>query len=88
MSADSKDIRKTAAEAAEAFRPHSSECGGNEEEVAATVASPENLFLMDDEEFGMHGLVANMAEGLMMPPPRYTDDVEMDADVSLWSYSI
>ncbi|KAI3471097.1 hypothetical protein Pfo_027760 [Paulownia fortunei] len=90
-SANAKDIQKTAAEAAEAFRPQLSESGGNAkvEVAAATVASPENLFFMDEEVlFGMHGLLTNMAEGLMLPPPQYSDDVEINADVSLWSYSI
>ncbi|EYU19512.1 hypothetical protein ABFS82_06G112700 [Erythranthe guttata] len=98
-SADAKDIQKTAAEAAEAFRPQSSsDSGGDAREETAVAAnnytaSPENMYFMDEEMmFGMHGLVDNMAEGLMMMPPRhhqYTDDdVEMDADVSLWSYSI
>ncbi|KAL7147515.1 hypothetical protein ABFS83_06G112300 [Erythranthe nasuta] len=98
-SADAKDIQKAAAEAAEAFRPQSP--AASEDAAAApaynmaAASSPENsMYFMDDEEvmmFGMHGLVADMAEGLMMmPPPHhqyYTDDVEMDADVSLWSYS-
>ncbi|KAL8050942.1 hypothetical protein ABFX02_06G113200 [Erythranthe guttata] len=97
-SADAKDIQKTAAEAAEAFRP--SDSGGDAREETTTAAaannytaSPENMYFMDEEMmFGMHGLVDNMAEGLMMMPPphhhQYSDDVGMDADVSLWSYSI
>ncbi|KAK6135295.1 hypothetical protein DH2020_030937 [Rehmannia glutinosa] len=62
-----------------------------EEDAGAAVESPENddVFYMDEEAvFGMHGLLANMAEGLMLPPPQYSDDVEVDADVSLWSFSI
>ncbi|EYU19515.1 hypothetical protein ABFS82_06G112400 [Erythranthe guttata] len=100
-SADAKDIQKTAAEAAEAFRPQSSSDSGSDarEETATPAAaannytaSPENMYFMDEEMmFGMHGLVDNMAEGLMMMPPphhhQYSDDVGMDADVSLWSYS-
>ncbi|KAH6783884.1 C-repeat/DRE binding factor 2 [Perilla frutescens var. hirtella] len=71
-SADAKDIQKAAAEAAEAFRPQ-----------------PENVWFEDEEEvFGMHRLLANMAEGMMLPPPHYTDDVEVNADVSLWSFLI
>ncbi|KAL7108446.1 hypothetical protein ACP275_06G112600 [Erythranthe tilingii] len=96
-SADAKDIQKAAAEAAEAFRPQTPAVS-EEATVAAynmaAAASPENnMYFMDDQEvmmFGMHGLVADMAEGLMMMPPphhHYSDDVEMDADVSLWSYS-
>ncbi|KAK6117569.1 hypothetical protein DH2020_048697 [Rehmannia glutinosa] len=88
-SADPKDIQKTAAEAAEAFRP-SEEEEAAEISAAASTASQENMFSMDEEVgFGMHGLLTDMAEGLMLPPPlQYSDDVETNADVSLWSYSI
>ncbi|KAK6117583.1 hypothetical protein DH2020_048675 [Rehmannia glutinosa] len=87
-SADPKDIQKTAAEAAEAFRPSEEEAA--EASAAASAASQENMFSMDEEiGFGMHGLLTDMAEGLMLPPPpQYSDDVETNADVSLWSYSI
>lgn len=75
-SADVKDIQKAAKDAAEAFRPR-------------PASSPENVcFVDEEEEFWMHRLVANMAEGMMLPPPRYTDEVELDADMSLWSYLI
>ncbi|CAA0809492.1 Dehydration-responsive element-binding protein 1D [Striga hermonthica] len=94
-SADAKDIQRAASAAAEAFRPKAAGGGKVEEEekgaAAAGMGSPENesVFFMDEEAvFGMHGLLANMAEGLMLPPPRYVDDLEVDADVSLWSYSI
>ncbi|KAK6117585.1 hypothetical protein DH2020_048664 [Rehmannia glutinosa] len=89
-SADAKDIQKTAAEAAEAFRPSDLVDEAVEEEAEAvaadaSAASPENMFTMDEEmEFGMHGLMADMAEGLMMPPPpgpsQYSDDLESIAD--------
>ncbi|GER34976.1 dehydration-responsive element-binding protein 1B [Striga asiatica] len=96
-SADAKDIQRAAASAAEAFRPKAAGGRKGEEEeeeegaAAAGVGSPENepVFFMDEEAvFGMHGLLANMAEGMLLPPPRYVDDLEVDADVSLWSYSI
>ncbi|KAK6117570.1 hypothetical protein DH2020_048698 [Rehmannia glutinosa] len=91
-SSDAKDIQKAAAEAAEAFRPSELDDVATEEAaVEAVTESPENMFGMEDEMgFGMNGLMADMAEGLMMPPPQiqYTDDVEFSADVSLWSYSI
>nr|AHH86060.1 CRT/DRE-binding factor 2 [Avicennia marina] len=89
-STDAKDIQKAAAEAAEAFRPQALESGEEaKEETAAAVGSQENEMFVDEEAvFGMHGLLDDMAEGLMLPRPRYCNDVEVDADVSLWSYSI
>nr|AKF15858.1 dehydration-responsive element-binding protein 1D [Coffea canephora]AKF15864.1 dehydration-responsive element-binding protein 1D [Coffea canephora]AKF15865.1 dehydration-responsive element-binding protein 1D [Coffea canephora]AKF15866.1 dehydration-responsive element-binding protein 1D [Coffea canephora]AKF15868.1 dehydration-responsive element-binding protein 1D [Coffea canephora] len=100
-SPEPKHIQKAAAEAAEAFRPSES-CDGvssvafgddaNKEECGS-VAFPENVFFMDEEAvFGMPGLIANMAEGLMLPPPQcgVGDDLELEAnaDMFLWSYSI
>ncbi|KAL2454499.1 Dehydration-responsive element-binding protein 1D [Abeliophyllum distichum] len=87
-STDAKDIQKAAAEAAKAFGQPSSESDTREEAIAI---SPENVFYTDEEAlFGMPGLIENMAEGLMLPPPYCmdTDDVDAYADVSLWSYSI
>ncbi|KAK4431537.1 Dehydration-responsive element-binding protein 1D [Sesamum alatum] len=82
-SADAKDIRKAAAAAAEAFRPHPLESSGDE------TREEDEVWFMDEEAvLGMHGLLDEMAEGLMMPPPQYIHDVEIVADVSLWSYSI
>ncbi|CAN0902679.1 Dehydration-responsive element-binding protein 1B [Linum grandiflorum] len=91
-SADSKGIQKAAARAAEAFRP-----------MEGTVVSEgvegdrERVVYMDEEDvFGMPGILASMAEGMLLPPPPPPlgeDSVEEDyndmaADVSLWSYSI
>lgn len=66
------------------------------DEVVTTTAvgTPENVFFMEDDEafFDMPGLLADMAEALMLPPPQCgvdrSYDVDLDADVSLWSYSI
>ncbi|CAK9135227.1 unnamed protein product [Ilex paraguariensis] len=105
-SAEAKDIQQAAAEAAEAFRPSKTDGsvvvsadddhGYNKEESVMTL-SEENMFDMDEEAvFRMPELLANMAEGLMLPPPPHCwvaegygrDGLEFDADVSLWSYSI
>ncbi|KAF3644697.1 Dehydration-responsive element-binding protein 1D [Capsicum chinense] len=88
-SSDTKDIQKAAAEAAEAFRPLKLE-GISKESSSST---PESMFFMDEEAlFCMPGLLTNMAEGLMLPPPQCAeigDHVETaDADTPLWSYSI
>uniref|UniRef100_A0A803PQX9 AP2/ERF domain-containing protein n=1 Tax=Cannabis sativa TaxID=3483 RepID=A0A803PQX9_CANSA len=98
VSLDPKDIQKAASEAAEAFRP----VGLAEESVkkkrtattATSETTPENVFCLDDEVFGMPGLLTNMAEAMLLSPPHYmdqhyysSDDVDICADVSLWSYS-
>ncbi|XP_070024696.1 dehydration-responsive element-binding protein 1A-like [Nicotiana sylvestris] len=93
-STDAKDIQKAAAEAAEAFRTSEAEnmpeySGEDSKEVNST---PENMFYMDEEAlFCMPGLLANMAEGLMLPPPQCSqigDHMEDDFDMPLWGYSI
>ncbi|KAL7003278.1 basic helix-loop-helix protein [Sarracenia purpurea var. burkii] len=63
-----------------------------------TAKMPGREFFMDEEAiFAMPAFLANMAEGLMLPPPPphcaggdgYDEDgVEFHDDVSLWSYSI
>lgn len=104
-SREPKDIQKAAAEAAEAFRPAEFEelagkSARNRNRTAVTEAvtesvTAENVYYMYDEaDFGMPGLLANMAEGMLLPPPHCIggaygeDDMEVDADVSLWSHSI
>ena len=65
--------------------------------VAATATAvavemeEEGVFFMDEEAvFGMPGLLANLAEGMLLPPPHCYDgdDMGTDTDMSLWSYSI
>ncbi|XP_021826871.1 dehydration-responsive element-binding protein 1A-like [Prunus avium] len=95
-SANAKDIQTTASKAAEAFRPSvegSDEVSGDTAVPASeSTSASEQVFYMDEEAvFGMPGLLTNMAEGMLLPPPLYTgddDDVEFYADVPLWSHSI
>ncbi|KAM3709459.1 hypothetical protein ACJW31_02G173600 [Castanea mollissima] len=59
--------------------------------VAVEMEEEEGVFFMDEEAvFGMPGLLANLAEGMLLPPPRCYDgdDLGTDTDMSLWSYSI
>ncbi|KAK4358474.1 hypothetical protein RND71_020703 [Anisodus tanguticus] len=91
-SAAAKDIQKAAAEAAEAFRPLECSDGESFEEVITVAELPDyNVSFMDEEAlFYMPGLLVNMAEGLMLPPPpQCIDGYDMephDIDMSLWSY--
>lgn len=87
-SASAADIRRAAAEAAEAFRPK--EFGGGRdiglegEERVGAVVDEETLF-----DLPLPMLFADLAEGLLLPPPMdflASDHVEGLADVSLWSY--
>nr|QIJ58752.1 C-repeat-binding factor 3 [Betula platyphylla] len=89
-SGTAKDIQRTAAEAAEEFRPAESKAVEDRQ-------PSESLFFMDEEAvFGMPGLLINMAEGMLLPPPYCVGDddgyggdvMEAHAEVSLWSYSI
>ncbi|XP_057775765.1 dehydration-responsive element-binding protein 1B-like [Salvia miltiorrhiza] len=76
-SSSAHDIQKAAAEAAVAFRPHSA-------------ALEENSFFVDEETLlGLHGLLSGMAEGLMLPPPPplYSHDAQVEAEMPLWSYT-
>nr|GEX49370.1 C-repeat/dehydration-responsive element-binding factor 4 [Tanacetum cinerariifolium] len=87
-SLDPNDIRKAAVEAAEGFRPSDQDGGGSN--IVGTVEYGGNVGYVDEEEeFGMPGLLVNMAEGLLLPPPSYYgggDEVEYGGDMSLWSY--
>lgn len=96
-SSEAKDIQKAAAEAAMAFQPVGTEGFCEEvklENKTTTEAATEEVFYMDEEAvFGMPGLLAYMAEGMLLPPPQCVaqsgEDIETDAaDVPLWSFSV
>ncbi|KAL5567800.1 hypothetical protein UlMin_024375 [Ulmus minor] len=102
-SGEAKDIQKAALEAAEAFWPvdleeEAGEIVRKKEEEGksgAKTTSSEGVFYIDEEAvFGMPGLLTNMAKGMLLPPPHCMNDgycgdnVEVYADVSLWSHSI
>nr|APD28025.1 C repeat-binding factor W [Eucalyptus gunnii] len=94
-SPNAKDIQKAAARAAEAFQPVESESedvmSGDEKKLRS-----EEVVLYDEEDiFGMPGLLANMAEGMLLSPPECggdiyagEDDGNLDAYAPLWSYSV
>nr|XP_027082659.1 dehydration-responsive element-binding protein 1A-like [Coffea arabica] len=94
-SRDAKDIRKAAAEAAEMFRSQEelSSFGHGEALQKNGEESTSSMFMDDEALFDMHGLMVNMAEGLLLSPPHclgesYSfDEVESDAEVPLWSYT-
>ncbi|CAH2077978.1 unnamed protein product [Thlaspi arvense] len=93
-----KDIQKAAAEAAVAFQAEMSDTTTDhgldmEETIVEAIVNEEQSggFYMDEEAmFGMPRLLANMAEGMLLPPPSVqwgqNYDCDGDADVSLWSY--
>ncbi|KAL1202865.1 Dehydration-responsive element-binding protein 1C [Cardamine amara subsp. amara] len=99
-----KDIQKAAAEAALAFQDemydtttdHGFDMTETAVEAIVTVedietADHSDAYYMDEEAmFGMPSLLANMAEGMLLPPPsvqwNHSYDVDADDDVSLWSY--
>ncbi|KAI4383088.1 hypothetical protein MLD38_008968 [Melastoma candidum] len=102
-SVDSRDIQKAAAEAAERFRPAEGDVRemGDEEQVLeegsrAVVGEENRVFYMDEDDvFGMPGLLANMAEAMLLPPPNCDGpggaeqtDEDSDSYVRLWSFSI
>ncbi|GFP85182.1 dehydration-responsive element-binding protein 1f [Phtheirospermum japonicum] len=86
---DPQDIRKAAVEAAEAFRPEAGEEASGEREINNHQAARDEsggVFEIDQEFLA--------TEGALMSPPRWYEeslgwgDVESDAEVELWSYSI
>ncbi|XP_060216313.1 dehydration-responsive element-binding protein 1B-like [Lycium barbarum] len=99
-SAAAKDTQKAATEAAEAFQPSVSSDRENsgiitivdrviQDVVVGELPDYSVLFMDEEALFYMPGLLTNMAEGLMLPPPQCIDGYVMEADdvdMSLWSY--
>ena len=83
-SSETCDVRVAAAEAAELFRPVNVDVAEEEKEA---------LFVDDDALLDAPRLFADLAEGLLLPPPKSFSRFEFDdvdglgfADMSLWSY--
>ncbi|XP_021844466.2 dehydration-responsive element-binding protein 1A-like [Spinacia oleracea] len=100
-SVDHRDIQQAAAEAAEAFRGGGSEVYAvdqnsniNNNHVMETYNYGEQNGEYVDEEavYNMPGLLMNMAEGMLLPPPQNSyggynwNDETDDCEVSLWNY--
>ncbi|KAJ0730374.1 putative transcription factor AP2-EREBP family [Helianthus annuus] len=103
VSNDAEDIRKAAAEAAEAFRPKDMEVdvGDNmrhmvdgEEMVTSVDVEEASRYVDEESVYYMPRLISDMAEGMLLSPPRCLvgwspDDVESPHDdMSLWNFSI
>ncbi|KAF5175419.1 Dehydration-responsive element binding factor [Thalictrum thalictroides] len=105
-SSDPKDIRKAASEAAELFQQSSTPSSPKKNDIISRMDeninvqeednNNNNVFYLDDEaEFGMPGLLASMAEGLLLSPPPSDDHFNWEdhhmgssdgEEVSLWSF--
>ncbi|KAL5976410.1 Dehydration-responsive element-binding protein [Asimina triloba] len=91
-SAAAADIQVAAAAAAEAFRPGAEEKWGLEKVEEKGKGEEEGSGFMDEEElFNMPGLLVDMAEGMLIPPPPAVekepdiDEINGHGDFSLWS---
>ncbi|CAL1375449.1 unnamed protein product [Linum trigynum] len=100
VSAEAGEIRKAAALAAEMFRARAApatpswESGSDQDldwgEDCNGGETRESCCFVDEEEiFDVHGLIAGLAEGLLIPPPAYTEEAEESCfdQLVLWDYS-
>lgn len=62
---------------------------GDDDEVycANEMQEEMNSFVDYEELFDMPGLMANMAEGLLISPPLLLQEMESEVDMSLWNFS-
>uniref|UniRef100_A0A7N0TW06 AP2/ERF domain-containing protein n=1 Tax=Kalanchoe fedtschenkoi TaxID=63787 RepID=A0A7N0TW06_KALFE len=109
-STDAADIQRAAAEAAEMFRtPEDTDnlnkgnivctmgeasSGNNKNEPNRQTQQGTSYYVDEEAIFDMPGLLNNMAEGLLLPPPSFLDgeftwdNAENDTDLTLWNHSI
>lgn len=91
-----KDIQRAAAKVAEAFSSSPVKSSSkftrddDDDHDDEGVSTPDQVFLDDEALFNMPSLLANMAEGLLIPPPTMQnelnwDDMDCHMDLSLWS---
>ncbi|KAF8364775.1 hypothetical protein HHK36_033247 [Tetracentron sinense] len=93
-SASPLDIRNAAAAAAASRLPRAEEAGNNKgyhDNRSNTPLMPREEFLDEEAIFDMPALLVNMAEGMLVSPPRINslqcDDWPENSDGgSLWSY--
>ncbi|CAL1401167.1 unnamed protein product [Linum trigynum] len=100
VSAEAGDVRKAAALAAEMFRGLESgsdqDLDFGEDSNDGEEEEKKRSYCFVDEEaiFDVHGLIAGLAEGLLIPPPDYVQADEEEDEGScfdplvLWNYSI
>ncbi|KAF9689391.1 hypothetical protein SADUNF_Sadunf01G0087400 [Salix dunnii] len=92
ISNEAKDIRRAASEAAELCRTSDfGEVCSSTNDGIRNLPSVNAGYIDEEAEFNMPGLLASMAEGLLLSPPHYNGDsmswkdYEIDVDWSLWS---
>lgn len=88
-SSSAEDVQAAAAEVARSFRPGKSSGSGHDLSEAQSGSKVSfGDFVDEDELFNTRGLLADMAEGLLIPPPPVQEDFhegECHVDLSLWS---